>query len=310
MKTGKTLPALCLLLLMVMGCVKQEQPDCNKMTFSFVYYADGNTNVLNDYIEKIDLYILNGEGEVVKTMQYTGRMLDHSTDKVTVYLPAGDYWAVAVGNAYTMTQVINLNHSGSLNGIYIEHPAWSKGGKVTGHDNNYMGGKQIHVENHAGVKHEVITMYSSHIHVSVDILGLPAPDSDDGKIDYALQIENSNASTNFRNRIDEDRKGTCYPPLVYDPETKRYHTENLVLFRMDDQGELEPMCCEHVLKLTDKEGKVIAEGNLYDFIRLNAETVDITKQEAYLPIEIVFDNLNVSIAVPPWYVVDGEPEWK
>lgn len=81
---------------------------------------------------------------------------------------------------------------------------------------------------------------------------------------------------------------------------------------MDDStGELSSDYCEHTLVLTDKStGRELARGSLYNYLMRNADVIDVTKQEAFLPISLEFKNLDVTIKVPDWYIQDVTPGWE
>mgnify|MGYP000886893453 FL=1 len=98
--------------------------------------------------------------------------------------------------------------------------------------------------------------------------------------------------------------------MIYDSENQCYRTQNLALFRMDSNGELSSDCCEHILVLTDKNtGQELIRGNIYNYLVRNADAIDVTKQEAELPIAIEFNGVNAEIKLPDWVIVDGKPEW-
>ena len=156
---------------------------------------------------------------------------------------------------------------------------------------------------------DTVTLYSSHVDVDIEITGLPAPQTR-GELPLSVRIENSNAQTSFNNEINLDEKGTCYPELIYDEARGCYRTDDLALFRMDHNGHLDTDCCEHELVLTDSEGNELIRGSIYNFIKRNEEYIDVTKQEAYLPIEINFNPTEVTIKLPSWYVEDIEPGWQ
>ena len=92
------------------------------------------------------------------------------------------------------------------------------------------------------------------------------------------------------------------PPLVYDEATGLLKTQDLALFRMDGDG-----CCNHLMKLMDAEGKVVAEKDIDEYIEENK--IDITKAEVTLRIGIEFTQLGpVEIHIPDWEIVDVTPE--
>ena len=81
---------------------------------------------------------------------------------------------------------------------------------------------------------------------------------------------------------------------------------------MDDRtGELNSDYCEHILVLSDKStGRELARGSLYNYLMRNADIIDVTKQEAFLPISLEFNDLEVTIKVPDWYIQDVTPGWE
>ena len=111
-------------------------------------------------------------------------------------------------------------------------------------------------------------------------------------------------------RLTRTKKGTCYPELVYDSQTGVYHTNDLTLFRMDHNDVLSPVCCTHLLRLEDADGNTLVTGSIYNYLQQHLKSIDVTKQEAYLPISIVFTPVGVTIKVPSWYVEDVTPDWQ
>jgi len=174
-----------------------------------------------------------------------------------------------------------------------------------------MGSKQITVPGSNKFLRDTLDLFSSHINVDIEIHGLPAPgEATRAGIPYKLSIEKSNAQTDFNNEINEDEKGTCYPELVYDSQTGVYHTNDLTLFRMDHNDVLSPVCCTHLLRLEDADGNTLVTGSIYNYLQQHLKSIDVTKQEAYLPISIVFTPVGVTIKVPSWYVEDVTPDWQ
>jgi hypothetical protein len=49
--------------------------------------------------------------------------------------------------------------------------------------------------------------------------------------------------------------------------------------------------------------------SLYDYLQQNADKIDVTKQEADVPIAIKFSTLGVEIVLPGWKIEDVTPDW-
>ena len=297
------------------SCIKEDLDECHNVTIYFQYLADGDKDVLYQYMSKVDLYVFDESGHILGVGSYNQDELTNFEAVPSFKLkPGRRYKVVAVGNPYDHTEVVNYATENDFGNIYLQDPAWSDPNvPVTNHDYNYLGQKEFVMPDQEGVMYrDTVTLYSAHVKVDVEIHGLPAPDASrqDAGIPYQLSFENSNAQTSFNNEINLSEKGTIYPELIYDNENQCYRTQNLALFRMDADGELSSDCCEHILVLKDKStNQELIRGNLYNYLVRNSDYIDVTKQEAPLPIAIKFSNLGVDITLPDWVIVDGKPEW-
>lgn len=312
-----TLVLLLAVLVLPSSCIKEDYDDCDNVVIYFQYLADGKTNVLNDYITKVDLYVFDEGGHIMGVGHYSEDELKRYAAIPSFRLTPGEkYRVVAVGNAFNRTEVENLTSETDFNKIFIQHPAWGSGeGKVDGHDHNYLGQLDFTMpgDENFTVYRDTVTLLSAHINVDIEINGLPAPDAlgEGGEIPYELRIEESNAQTDFNGDVNMEEKGTCYPALIYDKERNCYRTDDLCLFRMNDHaGHFDEECCEHRLVLIDKRtGERLVDGSIYNYVNANKDEIDLTKQEATLPIAIQFYGTNVEIKLPEWVIVDGKPEW-
>lgn len=299
------------------SCIKEDFDDCNNVTIYFQYLADGDKDVLNQYMSKVDLYVFDENGHILGVGSYNQDELTNFKAFPSFKLKPGHrYQVVAVGNPYDHTEVANYATETDFANIYLQDPGWGDPDMpVTNHDYNYLGEKEFVMPDQEGVMYrDTVTLYSSHIKVDVEIHGLPAPDASrqDAGIPYQLSFEHSNAQTSFENEVNLSEKGTIYPELIYDNENQCYRTQDFALFRMDDTtGELSSDYCEHILVLSDKStGKELARGSLYNYLMRNEDIIDVTKQEAFLPISLEFNDLEVTIKVPDWYIQDVTPGWE
>ena len=299
------------------SCIKEDFDDCDNVTIYFQYLADGDKDVLYQYMKKVDLYVFDEGGHIMGVGHYDEVDLKNFAAKPSFKLtPGRKYKVVAIGNAYERTEVVNLTSETEFSNIYLQHPAWGTNEQVDGHDHNYIGQEEFFIpDGEFTVYRDTVTLYSAHINVEIEINGLPAPTNVRAgeNIPYQLMIEQSNAQTDFEGNIntDSEAKGTCYPNLIYDSERNCYRTDNLTLFRMNDHhGHVDEACCEHKLVLVDNStGEELVRGNIYNYLKYFEDEIDITKQEATLPIAINFHNVDVDITLPDWVIVDGKPEW-
>lgn len=312
MKLWKNIVWMLLLVpVLTTGCIKDNLDDCHNVTIYFQYLADGDKDVLYQYMDKVDLYVFDEGGHILGVGTYNQDQLKNFSAIPSFKLtPGRRYKVVAVGNAYDHTQVVNLESSTSFDEIYIQSPYWGVPDPVINHDDNYLGQQEfVMPEGNLTMYRDTVTLYSAHVDVDIEITGLPAPQTR-GELPVSVRIEHSNAQTSFNNEINLDEKGTCYPELIYDAERDCYRTDDFALFRMDNSGNLHPDWCEHELVVADAEGTELFRGSIYDFITRNREYIDITKQEAYLPIEIQFNEIGITIKLPAWYVEDIDPDWQ
>lgn len=312
MKRWKNIVWMLLLVpVLVTSCIKDDLDDCHNVTIYFQYLADGDKDVLYQYMDKVQLYVFDEGGHILGVGTYDQDQLSSFSAVPSFKLTPGKrYKVVAIGNAYDHTKVVNLETETDFNNIYIQDVNWGIDPVTTNHDDNYMGQKEfVMPDGNYVMYHDTVTLYSSHVDVDIEITGLPAPQTR-SELPISVRIENSNAQTSFNNEINLDEKGTCYPELIYDEERGCYRTDDFALFRMDHNGHLDASCCEHELVLTDSEGNELIRGSFYNFIKRNEEYIDVTKQEAYLPIEINFVETDVTIKLPSWYVEDIQPDWQ
>lgn len=315
----KRLHLLILLLVVLVlptSCIKEDFDDCDNVTIYFQYLADGEKDVLYQYMKKVDLYVFDEGGHIMGVGHYNEDELSRFAAKPSFKLiPGRKYKVVAVGNAYERTEVVNVASETDFSNIYLQHPAWGTDEQVDGHDHNYIGQKEFYIpaEGEFTVFRDTVTLYSAHVNVEIEINGLPAPDAVRAgeEIPYTLMIQQSNAQTDFEGHINTEEKGTCYPTLIYDYDRNCYRTDDLTLFRMDDYiSGFNQSYCEHELVLVDNQtGDEMIRGSIYNYLKYFEDEIDITKQEATLPIAINFHNLVGEITIPDWIIVDGKPEW-
>lgn len=283
------------------GCIRENLDDCCNLSLSLLYKGDGDTDILAESIDKIDLYVFDQENKLVKQNSYKQDDLGEDNTIPLFRLDPGKYIIVAVGNAYDMTEV-QLAQNGDWSNSYIMHPDLEKTGRVDGHDHNYLGYIEVTMASHELLQ-SPLELKSSHINVSIEMSGLQPEAGVNSRAggNYQVFFDSSNGKTDFRNKVVEDATGICQPVMEYDEKTGKYVSRDLALFRMDDY-------CNHVLKVVSPQGNEVLALNLSDYLAQHPE-IDVTKQEALLPIEIKFTPVSVEVVVPEWYITDVEPEF-
>ena len=295
---------LGLLLLLLTACIREDRSDCHNTIIYLDYTADGTQSVIREYVEDIDLYIFDKSGH--RLLNYSMEELPDGSVKLN--LKPDEYTIIAVANAYNNTYV-NESAANRRDEFYLQHPDWNQAGDVVPmHDHNYIGEVKVEIT-HDGIEHRDTVMFcSSHVNMDIQIEGLPAP-ATRADIPYTLRIENCHARINFYNELSAMGEETIQPTLTYDAEKKCYRTTNLALFRMDQNGQVTRQSCPHQVVLLDADGTELVRYNLYDYLQQNADKIDVTKQEATIPLAIQFHQLGVEIVLPGWNIEDVKPDW-
>ena len=89
------------------GCIKEDLDDCWNVSLYFQYLADGDKDVLAQYVDKVDLYVYNERDELVGQESYYQDELINFQAIPHFRLEPGRYRVVTVGNAYGQTAVVN-----------------------------------------------------------------------------------------------------------------------------------------------------------------------------------------------------------
>ncbi len=300
---------LMLVPVLVTGCIKEDLDDCPNVTIYFSYLADGEENVISQYMDQVDLYVFDASGNLLEKRTYSQDMLGSNIAVPSFKLTPGvRYRVVAVGNPHDYTQVTNIE-SGDFTNTFIQNPNWGTSAPITTHDDNYLGQKEIMIPSGHHVMHnDTIRLYSSHVDVDIEVCGLPSP-AESSQMPVTVSIENANEQTDFNNDINLSAKGTCEPELTYDTTTGVYHTNGLRIFRLDDNGVVQTTTCDQQIVVKNANGSEMARFSLYDFLKTYEQYIDVTKQEAYLPIKICFET-SITITLPSWYIEDVVPDWQ
>lgn len=293
-----------MLLLLLAACIREDRSDCDNTVIYLEYTADGEENVIKEHIVDVNLYIFDETGYRLRNYSLT-ELKDGS---IRLNLKDGEYTLIAVANAKEHTYIVD-GISDKRDDYFVQHPNWNRAGDVIPtHDHNYIGEVKVQITSD-GIEHrDTIAFRSAHVNMEVEVTGLDAPTTR-ADIPYTLRIENSHARTNFYNRLSAMGEETIQPTLTYDAEEGCYHTTDLALFRVDQNGQVTRQSCPHQVVLLDADGTELVRYNLYDYLQRFAKEIDATKQEATIPMEIQFHQLGVEIVLPGWNIEDVNPDW-
>ena len=292
------------LMLLFTACIREDLSDCRSTIIHIDYTGDGAESVVKEYVEELDLYIFDDEGH--RLHSYT--MTEAADGGIQLNLNDGAYTLVTVANNNQHTHIIE-GTGNQREEFYLQHPDWNKPGDVVEtHDHNYIGEVRIEVSSDGIERRDTVSLRSAHINMDIQIEGLPAPAAR-ADVPYTLRIEQCHARTNFYNELSALGQETVQPRLTYDAEKKLYHTTDLALFRLDQQGVVTHETCPHQVVLLDADGTELVRYNLYDYLQRFADQIDVTRQEATVPLAIQFSQLGVEIVLPGWNIEDVNPDW-
>ena len=287
------------------ACIREDLSDCRSTIIHIDYTGDGDQSVVKEYVEELDLYIFDDEGH--RLHSYT--MTEAADGGIQLNLNDGAYTLVTVANNNQHTHIVT-GTGNEREEFYLQHPDWTKAGDVVEtHDHNYIGEVRIEVSSDGIERRDTVSLRSAHINMDIQIEGLPAPAARADEIPYTLRIEQCHARINFFNELSALGQETVQPRLTYDAEKKIYHTTDLALFRLDQNGEVTRETCPHQVVLLDADGTELVRYNLYDYLQRFADQIDVTRQEATVPLAIQFSQLGVEIVLPGWNIEDVNPEW-
>ena len=293
-----------LLLLLLASCIREDLSDCHNTIIHLEYTADGEESVIKEHVELVDLYIFDTAGHRLRSYSMT-ELPDGS---IRMNLDEDGYTLVTVANANRHTYIVE-GTGNNREEFHLQHPDWYRTGDVVEtHDHNYIGEVKVTIDKRGVTHRDTVQLRSAHVNMDIQIEGLPAPTSR-ADIPYTLRIENSHARISFYNRLSCLGEETVQPLLSYDAEKGYYHTTNLALFRMDQDGVVTPETCPHQVVLLDADGTELVRYNLYDYLQRFSNQIDVTRQEATIPLAIQFHQLGVEIVLPGWNIEDVNPDW-
>lgn len=297
-----------LLIIMSFGsCIREDLlTDCICNTqgqfLYFSYKGDGTSEILTEKIKDVDLYVFDHEEKLVLSTVVSSDSLEknHGT---RLNLPQGEYTLVALANTGERTQVSDLE-TGDLNMIHFAHPGFFQDDEtmLTGNDPNYLGRIQLSVEGENVGFRDTMNFESSHMKVYLEIAGYETTTTP-GKQGESLTVEMRNMPCRvfFDNRICPQRRN--YYPEIEKQDNKDLYVGQLCTFRLDDKHP-----AQIALYAVDS-AEPFYTLDVEEFLKDNPE-IDISKQEAELPlrIEIKGKDVSVGVTVPDWSIEDVFPD--
>lgn len=301
MKLTKVVFCLMLLGGGLASCIREDFSDCySKNALLLSYKGDGESEIFNDKICRVDMYIFDAENKCVNS----STLSQHQVESRKVMLPrlqAGDYRIVCLGNTHS-TQVGNLE-GGDFSQMQIASEAYFSGDVISGNDSLYYATTNYTVRPFTGLEEDdneqTIEFASSHYDLLVEVAGIPVTDNRPEALP-AFTVSGVAPVTDFENHV-TDEQADYLLETHYEPSTMLVKASANIM-RHENHDDV------NIRLQTTRAGETIVEVNLGEFLAANP-IIDCTKHEVVIPIRVEFKEGDVTITVPEWYVEEVKPEF-
>lgn len=277
------------------GCIKEDRSECpSNCKLLFSYVGDGTTQIFQDKIHKVDMYVFDSNGRLLSSHPVSEA--DVKRQETELMLAEGDYRLITIGNLYE-TEVSGKE---DLARAVFHHRGYTTGTAIAGNDSLYYAGKDIRIPGGEANVEEVLPFASSHYKVHVEVIGVTPEDKGNGAAAWpVLSLQGVLPVTDFHNVAG----GT---PTTYYPQTENNAEKHTMLARFNIMRHTDSSGV--VLELTAPDGTVMAGVNLADFLAAHP-VIDLNKHEVLIPIRIEFKSVGAEITIPDWFIVDVKPEY-
>ena len=295
------------------SCVREDLEDCYSVNYlQFSYEGDGETEIFNDKINRVELYVFDQHNRFVNSKVVS----DEDVARRKTQLPplrAGNYRIICIGNTHH-SRVAGLE-SGDYEQMYFAHDEHHNGVQQHGDDSLYYATKDYSIEDYATqieYHTETARFASSHYDLLVEVVGVPEidPSVAAGGKKNASRAENAagymkmcgvTPRTDFNNKVTGS-------PADYELETT-YDAATMTL-----------TACTNIMRHSNHEdvnlcfygnaaaAEPLVTVNLAQFLAEH-KSIDCSKHEVLIPIRIEFRSADVNITVPDWYIEEVIPEF-
>ena len=279
------------------ACIREDLSDCaydndrSRSTLVLSYKGDGTTEIFNDKICRVELYVFDRDNRCV----YSGELSAAQIAARSADLPPldpGDYRIVCLGNTHN-TDIRGLE-SCAFDKMIFAAEDYLRGTEVSGNDSLYYASLLFPVTKEE--RTETALFSSSHYDLSVEVTGVPAP-SVRAAGPLTIEVCGVSPCTDFENRA-------CGEATDYVPEAEYEAgtiTARINIMRHRNHEEVD-VC------VRSASDELLARVNLADFLAANP-IIDCTGQEVLIPVRIEFSSTGVEVSVPQWYIQQVKPEF-
>lgn len=295
MKYAKNLLFLLCIVLLT-GCIKDDLSDCDNVLLRFTYLGDGATDIFRQKIERVNLYVFDAETHTC-VLSHTLNQSELDGQEMSLRLAPGSYQAVCIGNAYESTKIERKDGSDFAQ-MRFRCQSAETDGLINSTDPLYHSLKDFVIPEGEKVE-ELIPFKSSHIDVVVEVKGYVDEVSASAPGAPVLKMDKLPAWTDFENTPSLDETVEIVPVSAVENGSYVYRFN---IMRNVLQSSLH--FCNSLgeeLDLLDFPLKIA------EFVENNK--IDLSKQEALLPILIEFKSLQVEVTIPEWAIESTKPEF-
>ncbi len=280
-------------LLFCTGCISEDLSGCpHSFQLDLSYQGDGTTEIFQDKIEHVVLYVFDAADACVESREATSSELALQRVMLRDY-PTGNYRVVCVGNARNtmITDPGEVAHED----MRFADPAWFTGDRISTNDSLYHAVTDITITGGRSDR-GTAQFASAHYKMYVEVSGFELDTRMDGV--PTLELHGVLPATDFENQACEDPVTYYLTTTPYDTSKKMITSQTNIMRNINDETELE---------LLDASGNSLASVHLPTFLSEHDE-IDLTGNEILIPIAFRFKDADVEITVPDWYVEDVKPE--
>ena len=276
---------------MFSGCIKEDMDDCPKYsvnTLSLSYKGDGTTEIFNDKIEQVVMYVFDQNEKLVTTKVLTKEEVTQRSVQLSDLEPA-TYRVICMGNM--IEDQVNDLYCEDCDEIYCAAPEYFKKQVIPGNAPLYYASLNLTVTEDD--QQQTVRFDCSHYKVAVEVVGLYTEG-----VQPVVELCGVLPYTTFENKAG----GEAITYMLENEYNDGQMTVRTNIMRHTDHEGVD-VCLRDAV--TGRELKKI---NLAEFLTANP-VIDCTKQEVLIAIRFEFKSLDCVVTVPEWAIEIIKPEF-
>lgn len=273
------------------SCIKEDRSDCPvyfaKANIAFEYYADGNTNVIGEYLNSVNLYVYNKRsGKLVKQYKFEDEeQLQQKAFNLEGLVP-GDYLFIAWGN---MTDETSIKDPEQISTAQIGSTNFFEGNKVITNDALYYSKGEFNLHEYKSRSFKM-KLESANIRFEISVSGIAKLPT--------IKVDNLASAFDMNNNPVGTEDFSYHPHVAYDDVKNIYFTTFNVLRPKD--------LIDSKIQLSYPEGTSSFVQDVNEFIKNNLPQINLqTTQEILIRMHLVITESEITVTVPDWKFEDS-----